>query len=139
MSLLQLANDMRGAMTYGDAQTVLANAYTQLVDRRTPAASAAAKQVNEFRNNLGAKTVRRGWDFGGNIPGTVSHDEALSDSDKGKMDLLADELDKASLPGGGDIRPDAKLDIIDKAGPQLGAGLVGLLALVLFFLFGRRR
>jgi hypothetical protein len=140
VSLLQLANDLRGAMTYGDAQRVLSTAYTRLVDKRTPEASAMARQVNEFRNKLGAKTVRRAWDIGGNIPGTKSYDEELTDSDKLKMDLLADELDRAMLPGGGDLRPDAKLDIIDRAGPQLGAGLFGLVAAVLlFFLFGRRR
>ncbi len=138
MSWLQTINDVRGAMTYQEALRALAEAYADLTALGTPAAMAAASELNTLRNRLGGKTVREDYDLAGAAPGTVRHDEALSPKDARSMALLADELESKSLPGSGDIDPDAKLDIIDKAKPVIGGGLIALIVGLFVYLFARK-
>ena len=138
MSWLQTVNDVRGAMTYQEALRALGNAYEDLTALGTPSAMAAARELNTLRNRLGSKTVRENYDLGGAAPGTVRQDEALSTKDAASMARLADELEAKALPGGGEIDPEAKLDIIDRAKPVAGAGLIALIFGLFVYLFGRR-
>lgn len=125
-------------MTYQEALRALAEAYADLTALGTPAAMAAARDLNTLRNRLGGKTVREDYDLGGAAAGTVRHDEALSTKDAASMARLADELEAKSLPGSGDIDPDAKLDILDRARPVIGGGLIALILGLFVYLFARK-
>jgi hypothetical protein len=140
MSLLQTVNDLRGAMTYGDAQQALSVAYAELTEHPNPQSAEAARQVNAFRNKLGGKTVRRAWDFGGDAAGTVSQDQALTETDRAKMENLANQLEKAQLPGGGGLDPEAKVSFIEEyKGEAAFAGFGIIVAIVLGFFLAFRR
>jgi hypothetical protein len=127
-------------MTYGDAQAALQLAYDRISSFPSKTAKEVAAKIARFRNNMGGRVVRRGWDFGGNTPGTVSQDEALSASDAAKMKLLADQLDAAALPGGQELDPDLVPDVLDEYGAPLAfAGLgVVILAVIAFLLTMKR-
>ena len=140
MSVLQTVNNLRGAMTYGDAQQALKQAYARLTEFPSERAAEAAKQINGFRNKLGGKTVRRGWDFGGDAPGTVTQDQELSETDKAKMQNLADQLEAASLPGGAMLNPESKLSFVQEYKEEAAfAGFGILVAIVLGFFLAFRR
>ena len=140
MSVLQTVNNLRGAMTYGDAQQALKQAYARLTEFPSERAAEAAKQINSCRNTLGGKTVRRGWDFGGDAPGTVTQDQELSETDKAKMQNLADQLEAASLPGGAMLNPESKLAFVQEYKEEAAfAGFGILVAIVLGFFLAFRR
>ena len=140
MSLLQTVNDLRGAMTYGDAQKALGLAYSELTESPNPQSAEAARQIAAFRNKLGGKTVRRAWDFGGNAPGTVTQDQALTETDRAKMENLANQLEKAQLPGGGGLDPEAKVSFIEEYKEEAAFAGFGIIAMIVlgFFLAFRR-
>ena len=56
-------------MTYADAQAALQLAYDRISSFPSKTAKEVAAKIARFRNNMGGRVVRRGWDFGGNTPG----------------------------------------------------------------------
>ena len=137
MGLLEVANDLLGNMTFGEALTRLRAVYDELV---LQGATDAAGYVMNVHNSIEAVVVLREEDaadilFGG-PEGTYSTGQALTPEYRLEMESLSRWLVQNQLPGGDRLDPDAKPDAIDFVGvpAAIGGGTVVIVVVVWFLL-----